>query len=102
MAKLDQESLKCAAQVRLESHVLLQDLVDEVSFGELERGQMRKVHLHGGLLGGPDLLCLLHVEPDRLTLLFVAVGVVLVVRVVFTQLEAIVSQIGRGLTCEGS
>ena len=48
---------------------------------------MREVHLHGRLLSGLNLFCLVHIETDRLALFLTAISVILVVRVVFTQLE---------------
>lgn len=48
---------------------------------------MREVHLHRRLFSRLDLFCLVNVEPDRATVIFFAIGVVPVVRVIFAQLE---------------
>lgn len=65
---------------------------------------MREVHLHRRLFSRLDLFCLVNVEPDWATVIFFAIGVVPVVRVIFAQLEPN-GELGlqmKELTCGGS
>ena len=88
MSKLDQKSFKCLPEVRLKADVLLQNLVDKVRLIKLELRKMRKINLHRSLLVLLDLFSLVNVEADR-SLVFVAVRVVLVVRVFLAQREPV-------------
>jgi hypothetical protein len=102
VSKLNQKSFEGLAQVWLKAHVLLQDLVHKKWLVELKRGKVRKVHLHGGLFSRLDLLSLVYVKPDGLAGIIFAVGVVLVVWIVFVKLEPDFALDLGPLTDEGS
>ena len=75
------------AQIRLETNILLQDLVNEIGFIELEGSQMREVYLHRRFFALFDLLSLVDVELDGVAVLLVAISAVVVIWVIFAKLE---------------
>ena len=75
------------AEVWLKSDILLKNLIYKVRLVKSEISEVRKVDLHGSLLVLLDQISLLDVETDRPALDFLAVGVKLVVWIVFTQLK---------------
>jgi hypothetical protein len=86
MAKRYQKSFESLAQIRLKTNILLKDQVDQVGLVKVELSEVSEVNLHGGLLMLLNLLSLVHVKTDSLSLI-VSVCIEVIICVFFAQLK---------------
>ena len=86
MAKRYQKSFESLAQIRLKTNILLKDQVNQVGLVKVELSEVSEVNLHGGLLVLLNLLSLVHIKADSLSLI-VSICIVVIICVFFAQLK---------------
>jgi hypothetical protein len=87
MAKRYQKSFESLAQIRLKTNILLKDQVNQVGLVKVELSEVSEVNLHGGLLVLLNLLSLVHIKADSLSLI-VSICIVVIICVFFAQLKS--------------